>query len=178
MPKTFPAGGWRLRRCRLYHCTDNRRTTIPINACVKISTQRISVYTTRKLWRRTNHKGTLHASTIAVRHGFTRKIWDTQTATARRKSCMRKYIDGYAITWRCDVVRYTRTTIRTYKITYPRLGQRFCHRRRHKKMFTRYAHICNVRETRQFRTEANTKTEHFQKKKEKKAVTKKNHNGV
>lgn len=40
-----------------YHCTDDRRTTMLINACVKISARRRPVYAARKLRRRTNYNG-------------------------------------------------------------------------------------------------------------------------
>lgn len=74
---------------------------------------------------------------------------DTQTATERRVSCMRKYTDSDATTWRYDTV-----TIRTRKITHPRLTRRpRCQRQERQTIFTRYAHIYNVHETkRNFKT--------------------------
>lgn len=77
-----------------YHCTDNRRTTMPINACVKISAQRPSVYTRRVNSDDVRTTTALCMRTIiAARHAFTRKIW-------RHGDCNDKTKIVYALIYR------------------------------------------------------------------------------
>lgn len=140
---------------------------MPNNAWVKISARKRTAYMTRKLRyyalpRQAHDRARVQQSRPDTELRVKRN--DTQTATARWRSFVRKYTDGGATTWRYDGPLYT-SDIRTYKITYPRPGQRPRQRRRkHQNIFTRYAHICNVRETRRnFELKQTPKTNFFKR---------------
>lgn len=88
----------------MYHFTDDRKTTMQINACIKILTRKRPIYTPCKLRRRTNRNEKRFTVYVYYNNGGATRIF-TQ---ARRRSCMRKRNDTTPLhTSNTDVRNYT-----------------------------------------------------------------------
>lgn len=101
-----------------YHCTDNRKTTV--------STRVLRYWhgdapcTRRVNYDEPQRQAGNHECVQRTRRdtGLRVKYNDAQTAVERRRSCMRKYTDSEATTWRYDAITHVgrsgRTKLRTH----------------------------------------------------------------